>query len=296
MKTESPLRNASQWGLLGIPDHQGVLHVGGRLGAAQGPKAFRALKEKLKPRSPLWKTGIDFGDVSPLTSDVAQNLETATQAVAQAHLGCSLLVVVGGGHDHGFSHLKGVFQALQVKKKKIRLGCINIDAHLDMRKPAPEITSGSPFYLALESGVLRGSDLVEFGAQHTCNSPELWEYAQKKKAGVISWEDLRGKNPVALFSKALQKLSKHVDAVVISLDLDALAHVYAPGVSAPQPEGFTPTEVFSMLRIAAKNKKVTSLGIFELNPEHDIGFQTSTLAVQSAYHFVESRFEKKTRR
>ncbi len=240
--------------------------------------------------------GRDFGDVSPLGSDVEKNHEIATRAVANALSEVQALVVVGGGHDHGYPHLRGALEVLRARKKNARLGCINIDAHLDVRKPSPLITSGSPFYLALESETLRGTDLVEFGAQNPCNAPELWDYVKKKKAKVIEWESLRGKNKVALFAKALSELSKRVDAVVISLDLDAIAHAYAPGVSAPQPEGFTPEEVFTMLRIAAKNSKVYSLGIFELNPAHDIDFKTAKVAAQSAYHFIESFTERSSRR
>ena len=181
MKIKSPRSNAPLWGLLGIPDHQGVLHVGGRLGAAQGPKAFRAQKQRINPRSQAWKSCNDWGDASPLSNDVEKNIKSATQSVTNAHSKSCALVVVGGGHDHGFSHLNGVFTDAQHSKKGTRLGCINIDAHFDMRKPNPHITSGSPFYLALEAGIIKGPHLVEFGVQNHCNSPELWDYAKKKK-------------------------------------------------------------------------------------------------------------------
>lgn len=58
-----------------------------------------------------------------------------------------LSVIIGGGHDHGYTQLSSIKKTLP---KNARLGCINIDAHLDVRKPNPVPSSGSPFYIALE--------------------------------------------------------------------------------------------------------------------------------------------------
>jgi arginase family enzyme len=170
--------------------------------------------------------------------------------------------------------------------KRGRLGCINIDAHLDVRKPNPVPTSGSPFYLAVESGVLHPSRLIEFGIQSHCNSPALWEYIRERKIRVMNMADIRGKAVVA-FRSALKKLASSCDAVVISLDLDAVEEASAPGVSAPQAEGFTPGEIIEMMEIAGPHKKVVSLGIFELSPPHDVGDRTARLAATAAYHFVD---------
>ena len=44
-----------------------------------------------------------------------------------------------------------------------------------------------------------------------------------------------------------------------------------------------------MVEIAGREKKVVSLGLFELNPEHDIDQRTARLAATLAYHFIASR-------
>jgi formiminoglutamase len=128
-----------------------------------------------------------------------------------------------------------------------------------VRKPSPKITSGSPFYLAIESGVLKGENLIEFGIQNHCNAPELWDYAESKKIQIVPFSELRVSeakkaNPAILaFRTALKKLEKKVDSIVISLDLDCMAEAHCPGVSAPQAEGFDTREVFEMLEIAARS-------------------------------------------
>ena len=140
-------------------------------------------------------------------------------------------------------------------KKRLRLGCINIDAHLDVRQPDPLVTSGSPFYLAVESGVLDSSRLIEFGIQSHCNAPALWDYADRKKIQIVPFSKLRGGKAARSFEHSLGLLAARCDAIVVSLDLDAAAHAYAPGVSAPQAEGFTSSDVIEFAELAGRARK-----------------------------------------
>src|SRR5262249_53434258 len=127
---------------------------------------------------------------------------------------------------------------------------------------------------------------VELGIQPQCNSRELWDYVKHKGVEVIPFEALRQGRAAAEFRAALDRLSSVGDAVAISFDLDSVASAFAPGTSPPQSEGFTPSEAFEMLELAGSNRKVVSLGIFELNPEHDVDDRTARLAATAAYRFV----------
>ncbi|MBY0471818.1 formimidoylglutamase [bacterium] len=283
------------WCLLGIPDHQGVVHVGGRIGAGLGPSAFREAFSRLKGKNQVRDLCRDLGDVKNLTQNVEENHARAAKELSLAQATCGVSVYVGGGHDHGFSQLQGIFDYVaSTKKTKPRIGCMNVDAHLDVRKPDPEITSGSPFYLALEAGILSPDRLIEFGIQQHCNAPALWAYVEKKKVPVVPFEKLRGGKAVATFKRTLSALAKKCDAVVVSFDLDAVAEAFAPGVSAPQAEGFSASEAMEMVEVAGREKKVISLGIFELNPLHDVGGRTARLAAHLAYHFVLARLPSKS--
>lgn len=286
------MKNRSKWSLIGIPDHQGVVHVRGRLGAARGPQAFREAFKKLHwPLNAPGDSIEDLGDVPNLANSVSRNIEAAADFIATHH--SDRTIVVGGGHDHGYSHLLGVQRAMG--KSGVRLGCINIDAHLDLRSFEPVITSGSPFRLCIEKGVLHPERLIEFGIQPQANSPELHAYATKKKITVIEMARLRWGRALPEFAKALGRLKNNSDAIVISLDLDSVAAAFAPGVSAPQAEGFTPSEIFSMIEHAAREPKVVSLGIFELNPEHDESGRTALLAAGAAFHFISGNRRVKRR-
>lgn len=292
------MKQRSKWSLIGIPDHEAVLNLGGRVGAMHGPGAFRSAFRRFSGRDPVREHCVDFGDVGSISSNIEKNHQLAAQLICEAHIKTQCSIIIGGSHDHGHSHLLGIRSALARSLKKreesVRLGCLNLDAHLDVRTAVPRITSGSPFYLAIESGTLSPKRFIEFGIQRHCNAAALWQYIDQKKITVIPYEKLRGTRgkdrALPIFQKALKKLCAASDAVVLSFDLDCVAEAFAPGVSAPQSEGFTPQEILSMLEFAAKLPKVVSLGIFELNPEHDIDSRTARLAAKAADSFIASRF------
>ena len=277
-----------KWSLITIADHQGVMNLGGRLGAAGGPEAFESAFFRLNGRVPVMESLAARKDVPLNGSDIETNHANAIREISEAHSSTGLSVVVGGGHDHGFTHLEGVKRTLKPNQV---LACINLDAHLDVRKPDPKIYSGSPFYLAIENKTIDPSLLLEFGIQDHCNAPELWEYVEKRGVPVVPMRELRHGQAVKRFQDALNELSRKADVIVISLDLDAVAAAHAPGVSAPQAEGFTASEIIEMMEVAGASKKVVSLGIFELNPIHDIEDKTAKLAATSAYHFLFSRLD-----
>ncbi len=281
-----------KWSLIGIPDDAGVLNVGGRLGSSQGPRAFRKTFAKMNGRALVRGSLTENRDVpGVIAGDPGHNHRLASDLVREVQSRSPVTVVVGGGHDHGFSHLRGISEAFPGKK----LGCINIDAHLDVRKPEPLITSGSPFYLAIESGVLQPGHLVEFGIQSHCNAPALWDYIDQKGVQVVPWAELRGTEAVPRFKSALERLARQCDLVVISLDLDAASSVFAPGVSAPQAEGFNSSDLIHMMEEAGKEARVCSLGIFELNPAHDIDDRTARLGATAAWHFIEQKMLNSSR-
>lgn len=279
------MNNRRKWCLIGIPDHEGVINIGGRIGAAGGPLAFSRIFDRMTGREGVQETLLRKITIEGISRNVEENHLKAAETIRSVHQDGLFSVVVGGGHDHGFSHLKGIQLALEGKK----LGCINLDAHLDVRKPDPRILSGSPFYLALETGILDSSRFVEFGIQDHCNHPNLWNYVMEKGIHVVSFSQLRFEKSLKTFQKTLKRMASRCDSIVISFDLDCVAEAYAPGVSAPQSEGFSSSEVIEMMEIAGRERKVVSLGIFELNPEHDQGDRTARLAATCAYHFVAER-------
>jgi formiminoglutamase len=290
-KKQSRKQSEAKFSFVGYPDEGGVKNVNGRLGAKEGPTKFLTYFQKLKGKWPLQERMLQ-SEIVPVGSDLETNYETAMRVSSEFLLEMDakrdVLLAVGGGHDNAYPWLHAIEACLPIKT---RIGCINLDAHFDLRDWTPVMTSGSPFRRLIEEGVIEGKNLVEFGIQAHCNGPELWEFAKQNKVKIVGFESLRNGKAVSAFARELKSLRARCDIVVISLDLDALSFAFCPGVSAPQAEGFTASEVFQMLEIAGSDKKVTSLGIFELAPALDREDLTSRLAAQAAWHFLDAKLK-----
>ncbi|HET6370999.1 MAG TPA: arginase family protein, partial [Nitrospiria bacterium] len=87
------------------------------------------------------------------------------------------------------------------------------------------------------------------------------------------------------FLNQVIEVSLSVDAAVSS-DLDAVAQAYAPGVSAPSPEGLTPEEAAQAALLAGEEPKVRYFDIMELNPIFDHDNRTARLAVAILHAFL----------
>ena len=280
--------------MIGYPDDLGVKNVNGRLGAALGPQAFLDCFQKMNGRVPLKEHLLSPYSVPmvmvPMGEDLNVNyvgsMQTTNVIFSKEK---TTLIAVGGGHDYAYPWFRGALEARSRIGKK-RLGCLNIDAHFDLRHYEPVMTSGSPFRRLIEEKWISPKNLVEFGIQSHCNGPELWQYAKEKKIKVVPFEKLRNGKAVLEFKKALRELSKKCDEVLLSVDLDAMSLAFCPGVSAPQGEGFTGSELYQMMEIAGADKKVTSLGWFELSPPLDFQNMTARVAAQATWHFLSERF------
>jgi formimidoylglutamase len=289
MEKKSGSNFCSEFCIIGFPDEIGIQNVNGRLGAKAGPAAFYEIFNKMNGLTPLKNKQSGF-DMVEMTGNLEKNYHLSAEAVKK-RVSKSLIVGIGGGHDYAYPWISAIVEARSLKnKKRPKIGCINLDAHFDLRAYQPLMTSGSPFRRLIDEKWIDGKNLIEFGIQEHCNVPVLWDYARKQKVKTVAMTRLRNGKAVSEFRKALQSLKKTCDEVVISLDLDSISLAFCPGVSAPQGEGFTASEVYQMLEIAGADKKVTSLGVFELSPPLDHQNQTARVAAQSVWHFLDAKF------
>ncbi len=82
-------------------------------------------------------------------------------------------------------------------------------------------------------------------------------------------------------------------ADMISFDMGALKHSEAPALPWPSPNGFYAEEACQMMRYAGMSDKLSSIGLYEINPEHDINSKTSLLAAQMIWCFMEGFYQRK---
>jgi arginase len=151
-------------------------------------------------------------------------------------------LVVGGDHSLSIGSVRGA-----ARDKKI--GVIWIDAHADFNT-AETTPSGNihGMSLAILAG-LGDPSLVQLWDEPTpvidpkniaiigARDLDEGEKANLREAGamVMSMEQIDRYGMVKVVEKAIERISRDVDGIFLSLDLDALDPQHAPGVGTPVP-------------------------------------------------------------
>ncbi|MCX7930196.1 MAG: formimidoylglutamase [Chlorobi bacterium] len=278
-------RGAPFLAVLGVPQDEGVRRNGGRPGAADAPAAiYNALvklttsigDQSLPPYCPILDCGLLRTDAATL-EDIHVRQQRAVGLLLD--WGASV-VVFGGGHDTALPNGR----ALGARSE--RLGIVNVDAHLDVRPRTDEGShSGSPFRELLEDPACHLHTFVEFGIQPFAASAHHVAYVLKHGHTVWMLDAIRRlgiETAIAAVKDQLQRC----DAVHLSLDVDALASAYAPGVSAPVSDGFCPEQMARIITQIAALSTCRVVDIVEVNPRYDTDGRTARLAAYFAAHVL----------
>jgi len=290
-----PVQQADRPGvaLLGFASDAGVSRNHGRPGAADGPLALRRALANL-----AWHGGsdahlYDAGDVHC----AGDALEAAQSAYADRLAGLlrdrHFVVGMGGGHEIAWAAHSGLERALAGDPRFERLGIINFDAHLDLRRPetAGRGTSGTPFLQIAEARAARGLEFryLCIGASEAANTPALFDRARTLGATIVT--DLEAAQPEAQLQ--LQRFIAASSAVYLTLCLDVLPPAVAPGVSAPAGLGIALHRVIALLTGALAacghgrpGSKLLVADIAELNPRFDPDGRTARTAARLAYELA----------
>jgi arginase len=103
-----------------------------------------------------------------------------------------------------------------------------------------------------------------------------------REAGVMvqSMEQIDRMGMVSALEKAIDRVSREVDGIYLSLDMDALDPRHAPGVGTPVPGGLTYREAHLACEVVAETGKLVGMEMVEVNPILDVQNQTAILAVE----------------
>ncbi len=83
------------------------------------------------------------------------------------------------------------------------------------------------------------------------------------------------------------------NADMISVDMGAIRASDAPGNANASPNGFYGEQVCQIMRYAGLSDKLTSLGLYELNPRLDRQSQTAQLASHMIWYFIDGFYSRK---
>ncbi|GAB4386160.1 MAG: formimidoylglutamase [Phycisphaerales bacterium] len=258
----------AQIALIGLPDDRGVAMNGGRVGAALGPAAFRAALARYGASEPLdrdWPRVCDVGDVQPGGSltETHDRVSAAVGAVVERGL---FPIAIGGGHDLTYAVVRAVAERVTVEHG------VYFDAHLDVREQAG---SGMSFRRLIEDCSLR--TLHVHGLDRFSNVREHMAWFVSHGGDVDAFQ------PEGTWPSG---------NTFVSLDLDVIDQAYAPGVSAMNPCGWTPSLAQRWVRAAGARPQVRCFDIMELNPRFDEGGRTARLAARLFLEFLSGFAER----
>jgi agmatinase len=190
----------------------------------------------------------DAGDAA-LPADGAAAREAMTAAVRAVRDGGRRPLVLGG--DHAVTY--PVLRAFGDVKPTI----VHFDAHGDLYDEfdGDRFSHACPFARIMDEGL--AGRLVQIGIR-TLNAHQR---AQIARFGVETFEAGR-------WRAALPVVAALRGPVYVSLDLDVLEPMLAPGLSHPEPGGLTVRDVLDVL--AAIDTPVIGADVVEYNPQFDL--------------------------
>ena len=295
-------KNTTDLTLIGVPLDLGAQN----LGVDIGPEAFRYQKivekfenigfsvddkgnvactdrKELNPGNPKMHY---LDEIVRVNQEVAKLTESAVRANSKA-------VVLGGDHSVNLGAVSGASVALDGK-----LGLIYLDAHGDMNTDETTLT-GNVHGMHLASLLGFGApELTSVHGKTTKISKENLLHIggsdfDKAELDLIEDERLQAFTLFDLLSKNLGPLLKMIDDLAaripniwISLDLDVIDRIYAPGAGMPNAKGLTYREIATIAEYIGQHCNVIGIDVVEYNPLQDEQNKTAELGIELVAKFL----------
>lgn len=281
--------------IIGIPLDLGQ----SRRGVDMGPSAIRyaGLSSRLQ------KLGYQVEDYGNITVPVREHLpekegpgySSEIEVVCSQiyEIGCEAIqkkafpLFLGGDHSIAIGTIGAVTDQTPT-------GVIWIDGHGDFNLPETSPNGnihGMPVSVLLGYGMqnlinvgrrgpkLRSDEIVLIGTRDL----DYDERNLLKSSGIriYTMREIDERGIAAVIREALHLLS-HLQAIHVSLDMDALDPITVPGVGTPAPGGLSYREAHLLMNMVFDSGKVRSMDIVEINPILDNKNTTAKIAVELA--------------
>jgi arginase family enzyme len=263
----------------------------GVTGAADGPVAvLAAFEQQYQAQHPtVTAVTLPLRDYNlSLTSANRDDITTARQQylnTEQAHALVTdniaahyrhnyLPLVIGGDHSLTFPIIRGLKEVHPNRP----LGLIYLDAHLDMRalesfRGVRGLVSNGNTFRRLVADIntrLNGRNMAVMGLQPTRSSLfwQMTNFAKSQQVTMIHRDEL-GKGVDAALEKAVKRAivaaTDGTEGVYLSIDIGVVDRAFAPGVSAPNPNGLSPDQLLALVKIIASRVPIIGLDLVEVS-------------------------------
>jgi arginase len=195
--------------------------------------------------------------------------------------------VLGGDHSVCLGAVSGASVALSGE-----LGLIYLDAHGDMNTDETTLTGNiHGMHLASLMGFGAQSLQQVHGSTTKINKENLLHIGgsdfDQAELDLIKHENLQTFTLFDLLSQSLAPVLKMIDNLAarvpnvwISLDLDSIDRIYAPGAGMPNAKGLTYREIATIAAYIGEKCNVVGIDVVEYNPLQDEDHKTAELGIE----------------
>jgi arginase family enzyme len=188
-------------------------------------------------------------------------------------------VIIGGSHDLTYG------QYLGYKSLQTLINLVMVDERLDMlENPEKEMDSDS-----FVMNILTQTPNYLFNYSHLGHQTYLNDYKLVQTLESLNFDCHR----LGLIRQNMEEVEPVLrDADMVSIDISAIRQADAPAHAQASPNGFSGEELCQICRYAGLSDKLTTLGIYEMNPGLDNNRQTAQLVAQMIWYFVEGYYSR----
>ncbi len=253
--------------LIGVPEDRNSKNIG----SALAPDAIRErLYALYKPFDNV--KIIDLGNLQQ-GKTVKDTYVALRDVVTELHKKIIIPVIFGGTQDLSFP----VFQAYEKRRKLYNI--VTADARLDLNNIDKDLHAGSVIssFVAEKPKYLFSLSNLGFQSYYTPNT-------DKNLMSELLFEAVRlgeVRTNIAVAEPYLR------DADFFSFDISSVKMNDAPGHFNPSIHGFYGEEACQLAKYAGMSDRLSTFGLFEVNPLFDERNRTTELAAQIIWHFIQ---------
>ena len=265
--------------IMGVPFDGGTTY---RPGTRFGPQGMRRISALYTPYN--YDLGVDLreqmtmcdaGDVFTIPANLEKSFDQISRGVSHVFSSGAMPVILGGDHSIGFPTVRGIAQCTSK-----RIGIIHFDRHADIQeKDLDERMHTTPWFHATNMPNVSATNLVQIGIGGWQVPREAAEQIRKRNTNVLTMSDFEELGVDKTAEIALELAWKDADAVYMSFDIDCVDCGFVPGTGWPEPGGFLPREILSLVGKVAK-EGLCGLEVVEVSPPYDTSDITSLFGVR----------------
>ncbi|HLN20248.1 MAG TPA: arginase family protein [Bacteroidales bacterium] len=258
--------------LLGVPEGRNSVNPG----ADKGPDAIRSQLYNLG-RIPGKLKITDLGNMKQGTT--FNDTIAGLSHILTILWGEKIFPVIMGGSSALISAIDSAFQEI---KTKYSLTAVDSRISYNQEKK----NTGPYSYLNTITGKQSNSltSYANIGYQTYLNDQQVINRFLRRGSTLVRIGDVR--QSINLMEPLMR------DSEAIIFNIASVRQSDAPGTAIPSPNGFYGEEICLLSRYAGLSDNSRIFGLFDVNPDFDIRFQTSALAAQILWFFLEGFSQK----